>query len=106
NIGDKETGEVTGTFTLITSEANEVMRMIHNGGENAFRMPLFLPKELELKWLNPQLTDNEIQQLLDYRMPSEQLIYHPVYTIRTTKERPDKKSKLEPYQWEGLPDLT
>ncbi|HTR31584.1 MAG TPA: SOS response-associated peptidase family protein, partial [Puia sp.] len=38
---DPETGEVRGTFTLITRAANPVMRQIHNSGDNAFRMPLF-----------------------------------------------------------------
>ena len=41
-----ETGEVRGTFTLITRAANPVMRQIHNSGDNAHRMPLFLTKDL------------------------------------------------------------
>ena len=105
NRANVETGEITGTFTLITRPANKIMEQIHNGGENAFRMPLFLPKELEIKWLLPDLSDEEIKELLDFEMPSAELEYDPVYTIRTTKERPDKKGKLDPYEWEGLPPL-
>jgi putative SOS response-associated peptidase YedK len=105
NIADVETGEITGTFTVITRAANSVMAQIHNGGENAFRMPLFLPKDLELKWLSPNLSDEEIKEILDYEMPSEQLDYNPVYTIRTTKDRPDGKERLEPYEWPNLPPL-
>src|SRR3954462_3059334 len=82
---DVETGEIKGTFTLITRSANSVMKQIHNGGPNEFRMPLFLPKELELKWLQPDLTDEDIQEVLDFEMPSEQLEYWPVFTIRSTK---------------------
>jgi putative SOS response-associated peptidase YedK len=105
NRANVETGEITGTFTLITRPANKIMEQIHNGGENAFRMPLFLPKELEIKWLLPDLSDQEIKELLDFEMPSEELEYDPVYTIRTTKERPDKKGKLDSYEWEGRPPL-
>lgn len=102
---DPETGEITGTYTIITRGANEVMKQIHNGGENAFRMPLFLPKELETKWLLPDLTDEEMDEILNYEMPSEELNYYPVYTIRTTKERPDHKGKLDPFEWSDLPAL-
>lgn len=104
-IPDVETGEVKGTFTVITRKANRIMEQIHNGGPNAGRMPLMVPKETELKWLQEDLTDEEIQEILDYEMPSEELEYHPVYTIRTTKERPDGKGKLEPYEWADLPPL-
>ena len=99
---DVETGEITGTFTLITRAANKVMAQIHNSGDQAFRMPLFLPEDLETKWLLPDLNDGEMAEVLHYEMPSEALSYHPVYTVRTTKERPDGKTKTEAYDWPGL----
>ena len=105
NRADVETGEITGTFTVVTRAANSIMAQIHNSGDQAFRMPLFLPKELELRWLQPELKDEDIQALLDYELPSDELEYHPVYTIRTTKERPDGKEKLDPFDWPNLPPL-
>jgi putative SOS response-associated peptidase YedK len=105
NKADVETGEVTGTYSLITRAANSLMMQIHNSGDQAFRMPLFLPKELELKWLEPDLTDEGMQEIFSYEMLSEELDYNPVYTIRTTKERPDSKGKLDAYEWENLPPL-
>lgn len=102
---DVETGEITGTFTVITRPANSLMAQIHNSGDQAFRMPLFLDQERETKWLLPDLSDEEIGEVLDYEMPSEALAYHPVYTIRTTKERPDQKTKVEAYDWPNLPPL-
>lgn len=104
-IPDPETGEIKGTFSLITREANSVMRLIHNGGDNAFRMPLFLPKELELRWLDPALTDEEMAEILNFEMPSEQLNYHTVYTIRTTKPRPDEQTKVDMFEWPNMPPL-
>ena len=85
------------TFTLITREANSLMRLIHNSGGDAFRMPLFLTKELEFLWLKEDLTEAEMQAILDYEVPSEEMKYDTVYTIRTNKERPDGKGKLEHY---------
>lgn len=105
NLANPETGEITGTFTVVTRPGNSVMAQIHNGGDNAFRMPLFLPKELEIKWLQPDLTDEEIGELLNYEMPSGEMEYRPVFTIRTTKERPDGKGKLDSFHWQGLPEL-
>jgi len=104
-LPDPETGEVTGTFTIITRPANDIMARIHNGGSNAFRMPLFLTRELEMKWLLPDLTDQEISEILSFEMPSENMIHRPVYTIRSPKLRPDDKLKTEFYDWAGLPPL-
>ncbi len=38
-------------------------------------------------------------------MPSEELKYHPVDTIRTTKERTDGKTKIDEFRWANLPPL-
>lgn len=102
---DVETGEITGTFTVVTRPANSLMAQIHNSGDQAFRMPLFLPEELEEKWLLPDLSDAELSDILNTEMPSEALDYRPVYTIRTTKERPDGRTKTEAYDWPNLPPL-
>lgn len=104
-IPNVETGEVRGTFTVITRKANEIMEQIHNGGPNAGRMPMMVPYDMELQWLKEDLSDEEIKEILEFEMPSEQLEYHPVYTIRTTNPRPDGKSKLDRYEWPNLPPL-
>ncbi len=46
---DKSTGEVIRTYTMITSEANELMAQIHNTKK---RMPVILPPDYENPWLN------------------------------------------------------
>jgi putative SOS response-associated peptidase YedK len=102
---DPETGELRGTFTVVTRAANALMEQIHNGGPNAGRMPLLLPKEKELQWLQEDLDDEAIANLLRYEMPPEAFSVHPVYTIRTTKERPDGREKTALYEWPGLPPL-
>jgi putative SOS response-associated peptidase YedK len=105
-VPDVETGEVRGTFTLLTRGANSIMKQIHNGGTNAGRMPLFLPtQEMELRWLNHDLSDQEIAEMVAHQIPSSELEYWPVYTIRSAKPRPDEKSKIDPWEWEGLPVL-
>jgi putative SOS response-associated peptidase YedK len=102
---DPETGEVRGMFTLITRAANPLMRQIHNSGDNAFRMPLFLPKDMEQEWLRPELTDADLQRILDYEMPPDQLVVDPVFSIRARSPRPDGQPKNAPWPWPDLPDL-
>lgn len=104
-LPDPETGELKGTFSLITRAANPVMQQIHNCGDNAFRMPLFLTKDREMQWLQPSLSDAALGNILNFEMSPEALAYYPVYTIRTTKPRPDEKPKTAAYEWPGLPEL-
>ncbi len=102
---DPETGEIRGMFSMITRAGNEVMNKIHNSGENAFRMPLFLTKDMEADWLDPNLTDDELKEILDYEMPSDQLIYDPVFSIRGRSPRPDGQPKNSPFTYKDLPPL-
>jgi putative SOS response-associated peptidase YedK len=102
---DPETGEIRGTFTLITRSANPVMRQIHNSGDNAFRMPLFLPKKMELDWLKPGLTDEEIARILTHEMPSDQIVFDPVFSIRSRTPRPDGMPKNAPFPYADLPPI-
>jgi putative SOS response-associated peptidase YedK len=106
-LPDKETGELVKryTYTLITRAANKVMSQIHNDGDNSFRMPLFLPLGLSKNWLREDLTEGEYKEILDYEHPDDELEYYPVYTIRSSKERPDGKKKNEYFEWENLPAL-
>ncbi|HYC39974.1 MAG TPA: SOS response-associated peptidase family protein [Chitinophagaceae bacterium] len=104
-VPDPETGELKGTFTLITRSANDLMKKIHNAGSNAFRMPLFLSRELEQAWLLPELSDAELQRVLEFEIPSAALDAYPVFSIRTRKPRPDKKGKTDLFNWENLPTL-
>lgn len=102
---DPETGEMRGMLTLITRAANPVMRQIHNSGDNAYRMPLFLPKEKELEWLKPDLSESAMGELLNYELPADQIVYNTVFSIRGRTPRPDGKAKVEPYFYPDLPGL-
>ena len=106
-LPDQETGEMIRrwTFTLITRPANDVMKNIHNGGENRHRMPLFLPLDISREWLSEDLTAERYKEILNFEMPSSQLDFHPVYTIRGRTPRTDNKLKYEFWQWEKLPSL-
>ncbi len=105
-LPDIETGEIVRrfTFSLITRDGNDLMKKIHNDGENRGRMPLFLPLELAKEFLNEELSPERYQEILQFEMPEENMTAITVYTIRSAKGRPDEKLKNEFWQWENLPE--
>jgi putative SOS response-associated peptidase YedK len=65
-------GEVRETFTIITTEPNELLRPVHN------RMPAILAPEDYDSWLAPEPTDaTDLTELLR-PYPTEQMSYYPV----------------------------
>jgi putative SOS response-associated peptidase YedK len=50
---DYTTGEVILSYTMLTTEANSLMKKVHNGGEHPGRMPLAIEREHEAIWLSP-----------------------------------------------------
>jgi putative SOS response-associated peptidase YedK len=59
---NKETGEVRRTYTIVTTEANELMAEIHN---NKKRMPVSLLPEREDVWLEGANTDEFKKDSID-----------------------------------------
>jgi putative SOS response-associated peptidase YedK len=57
----QETGEIFNTYSIVTTEANPLMAMIHN---LKLRMPLIIGKENESDWLNVDLPKESIQGLM------------------------------------------
>jgi putative SOS response-associated peptidase YedK len=60
---DKETGEVVPTFTILTTEADELMAHIHNSKK---RMPVILSANEEMQWLKG--ADIRVHVLLEYKI--------------------------------------
>lgn len=79
---DKSTGEVIKTFTIITTEANEMMARIHNSKK---RMPVMLGKSSEEQWLNEKTPAEKIHKLME-PFPSE---YLEAYTVSSKIGRKD-----------------
>lgn len=92
-----------GTFTMISRDGNTVMKSIHNSGQFPHRMPLFLPETLERKWLDPALSDKELQDVLDYEIPSSALEYYPVKSLY--RADPKDSTLIDPVEYPGLPPI-
>jgi len=89
----------TQTFAILTREGNELFRSIHNDGPNKFRMPLLLQPEQAVNWIDPTLSDGDMQGILQTQLSADQLKAHTVYSIRGGGVRPDGKEANEPFGW-------
>ena len=89
----------TETFAILTREANELFRTIHNDGANKFRMPLLLEPDQALRWIDPTLKKEDIVSIASIVLSPAQLHAHTVYSIRGDISRPDDKAPNEPYTW-------
>jgi putative SOS response-associated peptidase YedK len=100
---DTETGEMIGTFTVITRKGNELLKKIHNSGPNGGRMPLILTEEQANNWISTELSDEGIENILAYEFPETNLEAWPVNTIRKRKE--DNRKVIEPIDARVVPAL-
>jgi putative SOS response-associated peptidase YedK len=94
---DKQTGEVTDTFALITTDANSLMKQIHNSKE---RMPAILPIQLAEEWITDGLTEIQIKEIATYQIPASDMEAH---TIR--KDFRESADPLAYFNYKELPEL-
>lgn len=89
-----DTGEVKQTVSMITTAANPMMEVIHNMKK---RMPFILDKETAFNWLNEDLKETEIAELMK---PYEEnkMKYHTV----GRKLYPDSIESIEPVIYQEI----
>lgn len=75
---DPRTGEKSLSFVMITTDANPMMRKIHNSGNNPFRMPKILTEEEEKVWLDPTISAKDTVEKLLSVYPDTDMIAWPV----------------------------
>jgi len=96
---NKDTGEIFNTYSIITTSANPLMAKIHN---SKMRMPLIIPKEKEQQWIDKDLKQNEIEQLM---LPFDEHLME-AWTISklitNRKENPDKEEVQLSFEYPEL----
>lgn len=71
---ENNTGEVLSTFSIVTTEANDLMAKIHNTGK---RMPVILNKSSETRWIDLSISKEAALGLLT-PCPSDILKAHTI----------------------------
>ena len=61
---DRQTGDIIKTYTIVTTEAQGLMRDIHN---SKMRMPVILAYELEKDWLSGEALDTFIKNPIEVK---------------------------------------
>jgi putative SOS response-associated peptidase YedK len=84
---DSSTGEITSTFSVITTDANELMADIHNSKK---RMPVIIEKSNESKWLDPETGREHLVSLME-KYPSSVLGAHTISDL-INKKVPERNS--------------
>lgn len=87
---DQDTGEIMDTFSIVTTDANELLSKIHNSKK---RMPVILPPALAEEWLlRTDMSEERIRELAIHKEPSEAM---DAYTIgKDFKASPAPKTKV------------
>ena len=68
---DSPDGSSIPTYTIITTSANSLVKPVHD------RMPSIIPASKQSSWLNPALSDNQLETLLE-PISSDLMVFYPV----------------------------
>ena len=95
---DTSTGEQLNTFSVITTDANELMAKIHNSKK---RMPVIIEKGSENVWLDPHSEKEDLKKLLE-PFPQEILAAHTISNLINRKDTERNSPEIiKPYSWTG-----
>ncbi|HBS88261.1 MAG: hypothetical protein A2W91_04355 [Bacteroidetes bacterium GWF2_38_335] len=98
---NKASGEIEKTFSLITTEANELMAKIHNEKK---RMPLILEADDAKKWIDKSLNENEIKSLMK-PFASDKMKAHTISKLITSNEERNTPDIQAYYYYPELKDM-
>jgi len=94
-----DTGETIITYSIITTQANPLMAVIHNTKK---RMPVILPDGFENLWLDATLPPEQAQQLL-VPFEQEKMEAYTISKLITAKDKdPNVSQVLAPYTYPGV----
>ncbi|OGV47928.1 MAG: hypothetical protein A2X49_10250 [Lentisphaerae bacterium GWF2_52_8] len=99
---DPATGEELFTYSVLTAPASGIIEKVHNIKK---RMPVILRRADEEKWLDAKAPRGTLEELFR-TPPPEDLEARTVSRLITAKDgSANTPAALEPYRYEGLPEL-
>lgn len=102
---DEETGELLNSFSIVTTEGNDLLTRIHNNPRlKGPRMPLILPREIEDKWLDPVNDELDIKSIRELirSYPDEVLEAYTVRRLRGKEYVGNVEEVAKPHEYEEL----
>ena len=99
---DPETGELSRTYTLLTTDANPLLAAIHNSKK---RMPCVLTPDAEHAWLHDNLSESDALALLANKFPDSRMHSYSISKRITSRTEPnDVPEVLQPSNYAELRD--
>lgn len=92
-----ERGQSADTFAIVTTEANSLMAQVHN---KKHRQPTILTQEQAERWLDPDLSKEEISALAASQWPAEGMSAWPV-----AKDFQKLDDPAAPVTYPGMPEI-
>ncbi len=102
---DKGTGELLHTFSIVTTEGNDLLKRIHNNPKlEGPRMPVILTEEEEAQWLAPinSPADEEAIKRLIKPYPAEAMQAHPVKPLLGKEGTGNAPGASDPFDYPEL----
>jgi putative SOS response-associated peptidase YedK len=96
---NKETNEEICSYTIITTEANPLMAMIHNKKK---RMPAILNKNDYFKWIHKDLNKEKTMELLKPFDQNQMEAYTISKVITNKEEDPNVAEVIKPFNYNTL----
>jgi putative SOS response-associated peptidase YedK len=95
---NSSTGQEIGTFSIITTEANELMAEVHNSKK---RMPAILSRDEERKWIDLSLSPDEASVFLK-PYPDDLLAAHTISPLVNSRSANRNTPEIiKPYNYES-----
>jgi putative SOS response-associated peptidase YedK len=95
---ENRTGEIFNTFSVITTDANDIMAVIHNSKK---RMPAIISKNDENKWFDLVTSQQDLAALLK-PCPSEMLKAHTISKMVNSKTaNKNTPDVIRPFNYPG-----
>ncbi|MBK7382631.1 MAG: SOS response-associated peptidase [Flavobacteriales bacterium] len=102
---DKESGESKHTFSIVTTEGNELMKRIHNNPKaDGPRMPVILSEADEDRWLAPinNTSDEEAIKALIKPFPADAMVAHSVRPLLGKGGTGNAEGASDPFEYPEL----
>jgi putative SOS response-associated peptidase YedK len=96
---DKSTEELHHTFSILTTPANPLMEKIHNVKK---RMPLIIAKEDEKKWVDPNISIDEIKSMIKPYNESDMTAHSISQTANSARVNRNVPEILNPVDYPEL----
>ena len=99
---DKKNEDAVFSYTIITTDANPLMAMIHNKKK---RMPAILDKKNYKNWIKNDLSKDETMNMLKIFDENKMEAYSISKLITSKDENPDTAEVIKPFQYNDLEPL-